>query len=228
MTSGPSNGVPAAAILAFLQDEIESIYGVRAPRVQRFLVGRDVARAVGAEPRAGEELLLVGAGDGVDVGLFLDDSVISAAAAAALPRRRARPFARRRLDGVVCATEGVSHFIYLATRAEVDRPVSLLELEVQAEVDKFALLVLHLWRRGLRRLSTALRRRLFERVRYHAHLRPEELQRYRTANTLAAGYARWLEGRYVSRDDADGFFRELRATYRRGGGEKMGYLGSRC
>ena len=221
------SGASRAATLAFLQDEIESIYGVRAPRVLAFLVDRDEARAAGAEPRATEELLVVDERDQVDVGLFLDDGAMAAAAAASLHRGRARLFARRRLDGVACVAEGVSHFVYLATRAEADRPVSLLELEVQAEVDKFALLVLHLWRRGLRRLSRVLRSRLFEKVRYHAHLDAEELERYRTANGLAAGYARWLEGRFVTRADADGLFRELRATYRRGAGEKMGYLGSR-
>jgi len=223
----PSRSAPCAT-LAFVQDEIESINRVRAPRVHGFLVDRDVARAAGSEPRAPEELLVAGAADRVDVGLFLDEEVVAAAAAAALHRRRARVFARRRLDGVACVAEGVSHFVYLATRAEADRPVSLLELEVQAEVDKFALLLLHLWRRGLRRLSAALRRRLFERVRYRAHLAPEELQRYRTANDLAAGYARWLEGRFVARADADGLFRELRTTYRLGAGDKLGYLGSRC
>ncbi|HVP69030.1 MAG TPA: hypothetical protein VMT17_17405 [Anaeromyxobacteraceae bacterium] len=216
-----------AAALGFLQDEIESINAVRAPRVHRFLVDRDAARAVGAEPRAAEELLVAGAEDAVDVGLFLDDEAMAATAAAGLHRRAARLFARRRLDGVACVAEGVSHFVYFATRAEVDRPVSLLELEVQAEVDKFALFVLHLWRRGRRRLSSALRRRLFERVRYHPHLAPEELERYRTANGLAAGYARWLEGRFVARANADGLFRELRSTYRLGAGDKLGYLGSR-
>ncbi len=36
------------------------------------------------------------------------------------------------------AVEGVSHFVYVALRAAGDRPVSPLELELQAEVDKFA------------------------------------------------------------------------------------------
>jgi hypothetical protein len=35
--------------------------------------------------------------------------------------------------------EGVSHFIYLAERARVSLPVTQLELELQAEVDKFVL-----------------------------------------------------------------------------------------
>jgi hypothetical protein len=105
--------------------------------------------------------------------------------------------------------------------------VSLLELEVQAEVDKFALLLLHLWRRGLRRVSPALRRRLFDRVAYHAHLGGDELHRYREANRLGGGYARWLEGRYVSGADLDGLLRELRRSYRLGTSEKLGYLGRR-
>ncbi len=105
--------------------------------------------------------------------------------------------------------------------------MSLLELEVQAEVDKFALLLLHLWRRGLRRMSGALRRRLFERVGYRAHLAADELDRYREANRLGGGYARWLEGRYVQDADIDGLLRELRRTYRRAGRDKIAYLGTR-
>ena len=131
------------------------------------------------------------------------------------------------LRPLVCATEGVSHFVYLSTRAAAGRPVSLLELEVQAEVDKFALLILHLWRRGLRRMSPALRERLFERVRYHAHLGYDELSRYREANRLGGGYARFLEGRYVEDADLEGLLRELRRSYRLGAAEKLGYLGAR-
>ncbi len=76
-------------------------------------------------------------------------------------------------------------------------------------------------------MSGALRRRLFERVRYHAWLHAEELSRYREANRLGGGYARWLEGRYVQDADIDGLLRELRRTYRRAGGDKIAYLGTR-
>jgi hypothetical protein len=72
-----------------------------------------------------------------------------------------------------------------------------------------------------------LRRRLFERVRFLEHLDGDELHRYRTANRLAAGYARWLEQRFVDPGDRDGLLRELRATYRLGTRAKAGYLASR-
>jgi hypothetical protein len=213
--------------LAFLQRELETIYGVEAPRVQEYLVGGDAARAAGRSPRAPEELLVLEEADGVSLGLYLDDQVVAAAAQADPHDPRPRLTARGALGGLACAAEGVSHFVYLATRAAAGRPVSLLELEVQAEVDKFALLVLHLWRRGLRRMSPALRRRLFERVAYRAHLGAEELHRYREANRLGGGYARWLEGRFVEEADLEGLLRELRRSYRLGGGEKLGYLGTR-
>jgi hypothetical protein len=217
----------ARATLAFLQGDLEAIYGVEAPRVHEFLVGRETAREAGRVPRAPEELLVVEEEDGLALGLYLDDAVMAAAAGTDPHDPRPRLTARAALAPVACAAEGVSHFVYLSTRAAEGRPVSLLELEVQAEVDKFALLLLHLWRRGLRRMSPALRGRLFERVRYHAHLADHELHRYREANRLGGGYARWLEGRYVEEADIEGLLRELRQTYRLGGGEKLAYLGTR-
>jgi hypothetical protein len=213
-------------VLEYLQRELETIYGVRAPEVRRFLLDRDTASAL-REPRAPEELFVLEGEGELSLGLYLDAAVMAVGDEADPDHRRPKLTARAVLGRLTCAAEGVSHFVYLATRAAAGRPVSLLELEVQAEVDKFALLLLHLWRRGLRRMSAALRRRLFERVAYREHLRPDEVERYRTANALAAGYARWLEGRYVDQADIDGLLRELRATYRRGAGEKLGYLGAR-
>ncbi len=217
----------ARATLAYVQADLEAIYGVEAPGVHDFLVGREAARAAGRAPRAPEELLVLEEEDGLALGLYLDDAVMATAAAADPHHRRPHLVTRGALGRVACAAEGVSHFVYLATRAAEGRRVSLLELEVQAEVDKFVLLLLHLWRRGLRRTSPALRRRLFERVRYHAHLGAEELHRYREANRLGGGYARWLEGRFVEGADIDGLLRELRRTYRLGGREKIDYLGAR-
>ena len=222
-----SPGPGARKTLAFIQGELEAIYRVEAPRVHEYLVGGETARAAGRTPAAPEELLVLEEEDGVALGLYLDDHVIAAAEGTDPHDPRPRLTARGSLAGVACAAEGVSHFLYVVTRALAGRPVSLLELEVQAEVDKFALLLLHLWRRGLRRMSGALRRRLFERVRYHAHLEAEALDRYREANRLGGGYARWLEVRYVDGADIDGLLRELRATYRLGGGAKLAYLGAR-
>lgn len=212
--------------LSFFQEGLEALYGVEAPRVGGFLVDRAGARAAGSASTRAEALLVAEEGGELALGLWLDEGVHEALRRAG-PDARPRLLGRSRLSRLACAVEGVSHFLFVATRATAGRPVSLLELEVQAEVDKYALLALHLWRRGRRRFCPGLRRRLFERVRYHGTLGDEERDRYRTANRLAAGYARWLEARFVERGDAEGFVRELRRTYRRGAGEKLGYLDAR-
>lgn len=211
--------------LEFLQSELEEIYGVKAPRVRDFLVSR---YALLEPPRAPEELYVREEGGELSLGLYLSDHVLRVTGAQ--NPHDPRPTLTRRgiLGTLACAAEGVSHFVYLATRAAADRPVSLLELEVQAEVDKFALFFLHLWRRGLRRMCAALRGRLFDRVGYRAGLGGEERERYRTANRLAGGYARWIEERFVRQPRIEGFIRELRASYRLGGSDKLGHLEARA
>ena len=46
------------------------------------------------------------------------------------------------LDSVCQLIEGVSHFVYVADRARRNLPATQLELELQAEIDKYVLLVL--------------------------------------------------------------------------------------
>lgn len=107
--------------------------------------------------------------------------VLSARSAQAL----AGGVATASLDGYAEALEGVSHFVHLAERVRTELPTTMLELELQAEVDKFALLLEHLPDLSLADRE-ALHRRLFESVGFlHAPGTPEGA-RYRLANRLAA------------------------------------------
>ncbi|HET9956596.1 MAG TPA: hypothetical protein VFQ61_18990 [Polyangiaceae bacterium] len=118
-------------------------------------------------------------------------------------------------DGLLQAFEGVSHFVYLAERVRMELPTTRLELELQAEVDKFVLLT-----HGRDRLEPLERDRLcehlFERVSYLHHETTEEGARYRLANALAARFVRRLDVR------APGALRErLRSFYRAGQADKI-------
>ncbi len=101
------------------------------------------------------------------------------------------------LDALCQIIEGVSHFVYLAERARVDRETTQLELEVQAEVDKYVVLAtsvgdLDVWK------SEALRARLYDQVAF-CHAETTELgARYRLANTVAARFVRNVEREYVA------------------------------
>lgn len=111
--------------------------------------------------------------------------------------------------------EGVSHFVYVANRARQELPSTQLELELQAEVDKFVLLVLEQvpYDRGE---AFEVHSRLYERVRF-LHAAGTELgDRYRTANDLAARYVRRLMSYGQHATHA-----ALRRFYRAGQAEKI-------
>jgi hypothetical protein len=201
-------------ILDRLQSLLGQIYDVEPPLdVAAFLVtDPSVASRWSTDaPGTDEALFLRETGDGLEIALFVDGAVLERL-------ESADPFAgltEDNLQDCCTALEGVSHLLYLAWSALQDRPVSLLELETQAEVDKFAAtLVLSGARPGAE--VAALHGRLFERVRFAAGLDPERLGRYQAANRFAARFChrlarRWLQAR---RPAHHGLFGDLRRFYR--------------
>src|SRR5918995_1395648 len=79
------------------------------------------------------------------------------------------------------ALEGVSHFTYYAWNAARDKHVSLFELELQAEVDKFVTTGM-LLREQTGREPSGLHAWLFDSPTLAAELDGEERERYRRAN----------------------------------------------
>lgn len=212
--------------LGLIQRALETIYDLDpAPPVDAYLVGAAARRALPAGTSRPEELFVVERDGAMEIGLYLDPRCL-----AALGRLTADPPAAL-LDGLLpdfaIATEGVSHFLYLAGCARAERSVTSLELEVQAEVDKFATALLHLWRVGERRRSAELVHRLFERVAYRAKLNREERDRYRTANRLARGYCRYLDAAFVGSARLDALLAALRRAYRLYGQDKLAHLAAR-
>lgn len=111
--------------------------------------------------------------------------------------------------------EGVSHFVYVANRVRQELPATQLELELQAEVDKFVLLVLEQLPYD-REEALTVHSRLYERVRFLHEPGTELGERYRTANDLAARFVRRLLGRGDAATHAT-----LRRFYRAGQAEKI-------
>lgn len=166
-----------------------------------------------------EVLLLAETPDGAGIALYLDPSVLrrleDADPVAALTENN--------LADYCTALEGVSHFVYSTWRLDRDLPVSLLELETQAEVDKYALTVFLLADQLGGDYPVQVHARLFDRVSFDARLKPDQYQRYRAAHRCAAHYCRRLEHRFVSRGQAriEALVRELRRFYRLGCAAKM-------
>lgn len=114
------------------------------------------------------------------------------------------------------ALEGVSHFHYLTWRAARADSVSLIELELQAEVDKYAAALSLFTTQQEGRFPRTLHERLFHRVTYHSDLDAESTARYRDANRYAARFCRQLDERYLTcrRARPEGWLHELRQFYR--------------
>jgi hypothetical protein len=210
-----TRGRRRASILSRLQLGLEALYRVRTNlEVDAFVIDDEQRRraGVGRTPR---EQLLVREEDGeLGMGLFVDGAALA---------NLERNDPNRRLDDAnfsdfCVALEGVSHFIYLALCAAGHRRVSALELELQAEVDKFVCCVL------LQGRDPRLRHRLYRDVRFHDDLDDDERDRYLAANSEAARYAEGLERRYVREDRVVDMLTELRLFYRMGLDDKRGLI----
>jgi hypothetical protein len=124
------------------------------------------------------------------------------------------------LDPLCQIIEGVSHFVYLTDRADSGREATQLEMELQAEVDKYVVLAAAVGRLD-ERSSARLRRRLYEAVSFEHAANTELGERYRLANGLAHRFVIGLEQRYLARRRFGEMRGELRRFYRMGQEEKL-------
>lgn len=124
------------------------------------------------------------------------------------------------LDPICQIIEGVSHFVYVADRAGRNRETTQLELEVQAEVDKYVVLASSM-NAFDRRASRRLRERLYERVAFVHEEESEQGERYRVANQCARRFVTRLEQEYVTRARLAEMRAELRRFFHMGQGDKL-------
>jgi hypothetical protein len=167
--------------------------------------GPDVTRFVRRATRDGRETLLVHENDDeLHLALILPREAASAPEALD--------------DAYLQLVEGVSHFVHLSERARTELPTTALELELQAEVDKFVLFAFdddgvpvdgHV----------PLREILYESGGFLHPEGTEMGERYRLATRLAARFA----ARIVARAKVGGAEELLRRFYRAGQAEKIRY-----
>lgn len=149
-------------------------------------------------------------GEQIDVALYIDQAIVS---------RLKKDDPTERLHGGnladFCTTlEGVSHFLYLTWNAGYERGVSLLELEMQAEVDKFVASAFLFGRQDSGYVPGTLSTWLFDTPCFDAELDPESLTRYQRANYYASKYCNYLENQFLRDRRGGSMVNELRRFYR--------------
>lgn len=172
-------------MLGLVQDQLQAIYRAEAPDVRGFLIDRQaVDEVLGADARPADEWVLVRQqGEDVDLGVYIAEEHLAAIDAAGSPVDAIAGCFR----AFCAAVEGVSHFLLLVERARREEPVSMLELEAQAEVDKYLCASLHHQHR-----DREWRARLFEEASLAPGLSAAETRRYTEAARLAAGWCAHL------------------------------------
>lgn len=173
-------------------------------------------------PISDEQVFVVQEEGGVRIGLFIDGRVLER-----LERHDPlQTLDQRNLHDFCTALEGVSHFHYLIWSVARGRPVSLLELELQAEVDKYATALSLMTQQRGGAFPSALHAQLFGDVSFLPQLDETSRRRYEEANRHAARYCRSLDQRYLNprRWQPEKWLAELRRFFRCGHQEKIRQL----
>jgi hypothetical protein len=175
-----------------------------------------------ADEARDEQVFVVEDAQGVRLGLFIDRDVLARLA----QRDPLQALDEDNLPDYCTALEGVSHFHYLVWSVARGRNVSLLELELQAEVDKYATAVALLTRQQRGRFPGTLHARMFHAVSFLPQLDEISRRRYQEANRHAARFCRSLEEKFLHprRQRPELWLAELRRFFRRGHQEKIRQL----
>jgi hypothetical protein len=204
-------------MLNLLQRGLERMYRIETELdVRDFVIDQKAREALGVARQPREQLLVAERDGDLELGLFVDRRALD---------NLTENDPRHRLDAsnlgdFLLTVEGVSHFVYVVWRAQAGRSVSALELELQAEVDKYVTCLLTAWPTP----PTDLRARLFERFELEPDLDDEERDRYLAANSNARAYAASLDSRFVARGSLGDMLDELRRFYRLGAAEKLSHI----
>lgn len=207
-----------------LQRMLESVYRIDgALNVADFRIAREAMQSVlPMRPETRESLLVHHSEDVTHLALFICDEVMDRAAAFFAALSVPGQGLHQHLDAMCVATEGVSHFVYFTFCGErQERAVSQVELELQAEIDKYLVL-----RTVCGLGGEALIEALFEDFQLDAQLSFEEAARYQTANRAARRYARWLDR--ALREAAPHALNDARDLYRKPMSEKLEHIERRA
>ena len=213
-----------AATLASLQAALAEIYDLPVtPDVAQFLLTDRASVARHQCARDTEEQLIVAEdGDTLSMALYIDAAVLAHLA----PRDPFGTLDQDNLADYLTVAEGVSHFVYVAWNAGFDKPVTLLELELQAEVDKYVLGAWLLREQGAGRFPRELHRALFERARIDAGAAGDRAGLYREASNYAGRFCRRVAARLAcgTRVATHELLAELRRFYRWGSARKLAHI----
>ncbi len=130
-------------------------------------------------------------------------------------------------DNKMVLVEGVSHFIYLIWNAYKGKSIKPVELELQAEVDKFIHQAIYRNEQSCNiKDLKIIRERIFKNFTLLKTLNSAEVTRYNDASNAAAHYCKWLSNNHVMASDNGHLYAELARFYRMNFQQKTQHINS--
>lgn len=202
------------SLIQHVQERLHHLYDVEvAAKAEDFLIGCDeVAKLlrISREKISSKELFLVNPSpseeESVEVALYLQDQLCENLA----NNHPMQELNEQNISDFCVMIEGVSHFVYYLYQSAQKNSVSQLELELQAEIDKF--LLLSLMTEANQHHFKQIMDLLFEGFHLHDELTSEQKQRYLDANHLAKRYCYLLTQKLKS-EPLPQILNEVRSFY---------------
>lgn len=201
------------SLLSNMQNNLEEIYEVSVPQdiIDFVITDKRFAELISNNPvdkDSQEQLLIATDDDCLDISLYLDNDLVNRLGNL-YPSQHSD---KQDLHDFWIALEGVSHFLYLTWNAGYDRPVSQLELELQAEVDKFVSATTAISSNNDVATLQTIWSMLFASPTFKSNLEQENLLRYQKANAYASQYCQNLMA--MQNKSTGSVQNELRRFYR--------------
>jgi hypothetical protein len=202
---------------------IDRLYGLDLEvDIRDFLVSRETCARLGADPSRGSVLVKQDADEEIELGLYIGEDDLARLTELDL---EAAPMPPAAFELLLLAIEEVSHFAYLAFSASREKRVTELELELQAEVDKFVTFSLLHASHNRGRVPRDLLDRMFSDFIVRPELDSDRRQRYAAASSLASRYCALVVQSGLERSSGLApLLAELRSFYRMSQWGKIGHI----
>lgn len=176
-------------LIKTIQQQLESLYGIRTgASAADYLISKNDLSTLMPDTMADnlpKELFLVNPephDDTIEVALYLaEDLCVNLQTHDPM-----QTLSTENISDFCTLIEGVSHFVYYLHKASLEYSITQLEMELQAEIDKF--LLLSLLTHSNQKDNEMIMDLLFEDYLLHDHLTDDQKIRYNTATELARKY----------------------------------------
>ena len=184
-------------MIQLLQKKIEKLYGLYShPEADQYLINNDQLELFHHQDADIPKVLCIEEETDMSMAIYLGQKIFT---------NIHKPIKIFSFEDFCVMAEEISHYVYLVWSKCNNKQISLLDLEIQGEVDKYLLAC------EIYRTDKDLFEKIFKNFSFQKDLSTEERERYEQANRLSMKLVQSIEKKKVSKQKKTTW---LRAFYR--------------